>query len=69
MLENAIKKAKGDEEQKIGVSLKMPKSFKEKLQATADKNGVSLNSLIIAMLETVYEAPESDSSKVDEPKF
>ena len=66
MLKNAIKKAKGDEEQKIGVSLKMPKSFKEKLQETADNNDVSLNSLIIAMLHTVYEADESNIDKVKE---
>lgn len=58
MLETVIKKAKGDEEKKIGVSLKMTESFKNKLQITADENNVSLNALIIAMLETVYEEKE-----------
>ncbi len=65
MLSTAIQKAKGDEEKKIGVSLKMPESFKNKLQATADQNGVSLNALIIAMLETVYEAKEDSNNIYD----
>lgn len=58
MLTEAIKKAKGDEEKKVGVSLKMPESFRNKLQNVADKNNVSLNALIIAMLETVFESQE-----------
>jgi hypothetical protein len=62
MLSTAIQKAKGDEEKKIGVSLKMPESFKNKLQATADENGVSLNALIIAMLETVYESNDKSNN-------
>ncbi len=55
MLGNAIKRAKGGDEQKIGVSLKMTKSFKEKLQTTADTNDISLNALIISILETAYD--------------
>lgn len=67
MLENAIKKAKGNEEQKIGVSLKMTKSFKEKLQATADTNDISLNALIISILETAYEEkPKTLPEQVEE---
>ncbi|WP_321470250.1 hypothetical protein [Halarcobacter sp.] len=65
MLSKAIQKAKGDEEKKIGVSLKMPESFKNKLQLTADNNGVSLNALIIAMLETVYESKEDSNNIYD----
>lgn len=68
MLSTAIQKAKGDEEKKIGVSLKMPESFKNKLQATADQNSVSLNALIIAMLETVYESKENGNYSYDRYK-
>ena len=65
MLTQAIKKAKGDEEKKIGVSLKMPESFKNELQNIPDENSVSLNALIIAMLQTVCEAKESSTSDYD----
>ena len=62
MLTKAIQKAKGDEEKKVGVSLKMAETFRNKLQTIADKNNVSLNALIIGMLETVYESKEANSS-------
>lgn len=62
MLTKAIQKAKGDEEKKVGVSLKMAETFRNKLQTIADKNNVSLNALIIGMLETVYESKESNNS-------
>lgn len=65
MLSKAIQKARGDEEKKVGVSLKMPESFRNKLQIISDKNNVSLNALIIGMLEIVYEAKEEKINYLD----
>ena len=65
MLSKAIQKAKGDEEKKVGVSLKMAETFRNKLQTIADKNNVSLNALIIGMLETVFEAKEEKTNYLD----
>ncbi|MDK2061818.1 hypothetical protein PT520_04675 [Aliarcobacter butzleri] len=61
MLREAIQKAKGDEDKKVGVSLKMSENFRNKLQIIADENNISLNALIISMLEVVYEKENSSS--------
>jgi len=66
MLKDAIKKAKGSED-KIGVSLKMPLSLKEKLQKTSDENNISLNALIVSILEMAYdEVPSSLLYRIEE---
>jgi len=55
MLDDIIKKAKGDEEEREPLSLKIPSSLKSKLDSISKKNKVSLNSLMITMIETMFE--------------
>ena len=40
MLSKAIQKARGDEEKKVGVSLKMPESFRNKLQIIIKRRNI-----------------------------
>jgi len=49
-LANIIKIAKGDEEEKVAMSLKVARSTKERLDKLAKDNGVSINSLLNAMI-------------------
>lgn len=51
ILEEAIKRAKGDEEEKVGISLKIYTSLKDRLTSVAKANSVSVNSLISSILE------------------
>jgi len=49
-LANIIKIAKGDEEERVGISLKVPMSIKTKLEEFSKENNVSTNALINAMI-------------------
>lgn len=55
MLSEAIKMAKGDEEEKAMTSVSMPKSVKENLVELAQSNKVSVNSLIVSILITALK--------------
>ncbi len=62
MLNEAIKLAKGNEEEKAMQSISMPKSLKEDLVGLANGNNVSTNSLIVSILTLAV----NDSSVVNE---
>lgn len=49
-LANILKIAKGEDEEKVGISLKVPVSIKSKLEDFSKENDVSLNALINAMI-------------------
>ena len=57
-LNQAIKIAKGDDEEKVGMSVKMPVSLKEELVALANGNNVSTNALIVALLSVGISGDE-----------
>jgi len=61
MLKNAINKARKNDELKVGFSLKMPRSLKERLDSTAKENNVPVGSLVISMLETVFESYDTSN--------
>lgn len=48
-----IKSARGQEEEKVGFSLKLPKSLKSQLQELSEKESVSMNALIVATLQAM----------------
>lgn len=48
-----ISNAKKEDEEKVGFSLKIPKSLKEQLQSLAETESVSMNALIVATLESL----------------
>lgn len=50
MLNEAIKMAKGSDEEKAMTSVSMPKSLKEDLVSLANGNNVSTNALIVSIL-------------------
>ena len=52
LINNAIKKAKAQEAEKVAISLKVSVEIKEKLQKLADQNNVSLNALCSSILES-----------------
>ena len=54
LLEKAKKNAKSEEEEKIGLSLKVPKSLKEKIEKEAKDAGVSVNALLTNVLELAF---------------
>lgn len=47
-----IKSVKRQEEDKVAFSLKLPASLKDKLQEISEKESVSMNSLIVAVLQS-----------------
>jgi len=58
LLNKAIQIAKGDEAEKVGMSLKMAVTLKEDLQALANGNNVSLNALICSILDVAINSDE-----------
>ena len=54
-LANIIKIAKGSEEEKVGISLKVPSSLKLRLEEFSKENNVSVNALINAMIANGFE--------------
>lgn len=50
-LNKAIKMAKGEEEEKVSVSLKLPTTLKTQLQEVADTNSVSVNALVNSIID------------------
>lgn len=50
-----VSSVKRQEEEKIGFSLKMPISLKEQLQTLAESESISMNSLIVATLQSMID--------------
>lgn len=50
-----IKSVKRQEEEKVAVSLKLPASLKEQLQKLGEKESISMNSLIVAVLQSFVD--------------
>jgi hypothetical protein len=50
-----IKSVKRQEEEKVAFSLKIPASVKEQLQIISDNESVSMNSLIVATLQSFID--------------
>lgn len=61
---NIIKSLKGQDEEKVGFSLKLPKSLKEELHSLCEKESVSMNALIVATLQSFVNDECGKSLKV-----
>lgn len=61
---NIIKSLKGQDEEKVGFSLKLPKSLKEELHSLCEKESVSMNALIVATLQSLVNDECGKSLKV-----
>jgi len=54
-LKNIVKLAKGNEYEKIGISLKVPQNVKDRLEDLSKKEKISVNALINAMIINGFE--------------
>jgi|GEM_PF-7025797 len=61
-LDEAIEQAKIQEQEKEAISLKVPAYIKQKLQAIAEENNVSMNNLISSILSDVLNGSVSNNS-------
>ena len=59
-LANIIKIAKGEDEEKVAMSLKVPASIKNKLDEFAKENKISVNALINAMIKNGFDDVPAD---------
>jgi predicted transcriptional regulator len=50
-----IKSVKRQEEEKVAVSLKLPASLKDQLQTIAEKESISMNSIIVAVIQSFID--------------
>ena len=50
-----VSTVKRQEEEKVGFSLKLPISVKEELQKISEKENISMNSLIVATLQSMID--------------
>ena len=50
-----VSTVKRQEEEKVGFSLKLPISLKEELQKISEKESISMNSLIVATLQSMID--------------
>jgi hypothetical protein len=50
-----VSTVKRQEEEKVGFSLKLPISVKEELQKISEKESISMNSLIVATLQSMID--------------
>jgi hypothetical protein len=48
-----IKSVQGQDEEKVGFSLKLPKSLKEDLQSLCEEKSISMNALIVATMQAL----------------
>lgn len=48
-----IKSVQGQDEEKVGFSLKLPKSLKEDLQSLCEEKSISMNAVIVATLQSL----------------
>jgi len=65
MLNQAIKMAKGSDEEKAMQSVSMPKSLKESLVELANGNNVSTNALIVSILSLALQSDSISSSSIN----
>jgi len=55
MRKKAVELAKGQEDEKVGISLKIPKNLKDRLQLFSEQENVSMNSLITSCIELMLD--------------
>ncbi|MDQ1339566.1 MAG: hypothetical protein QG567_718 [Campylobacterota bacterium] len=65
MLKNAINIAKGADEEKVPVSLKIPKSLKDEFEVLCKNEGVSMNSMFCALAQLAVTENKGGADKND----
>ncbi|MFA6137795.1 MAG: hypothetical protein WC667_06890 [Sulfurimonas sp.] len=55
MRKKAVELAKGQDEEKVGISLKIPKNLKDRLQLFSEQEDVSMNALITSCIELMLD--------------
>jgi len=65
LLDKAINKAKFEDEEKVAISLKVPKILKEQLSNCSSENKISMNSLIVNLLDISLNFEEREARSLD----
>ena len=55
LLNKALKKAKRTDEEKVGLNIKVPIGLKNEFDEVCKNNGVSMTSMMLALIETVID--------------
>lgn len=55
MRKKVVKLAKGQDEEKVGISLKVPKNLKDRLYVFSEQEDVSMNALITSCIELMLD--------------
>ena len=64
-IDKIIRIAKGTEEEKIGMSIKIPMLLKNQLQKISKENSVSVNAIIQAMIEDSLNGNEKNLNNLE----
>ena len=66
LLDKAVRMAKGDDVEKVGISLKLLPDLKDELQRVSKERGVTMNALITSIIELVLRGDsEADLKAVE----
>lgn len=65
MLSKAIRLAKGTEEPKIGLSVQVPKSLKVEFENICIKNGISMSSMLLSLIQVAVDEDLIADKNVD----
>ena len=57
--QEALKKAKQSDEEKVGLNIKIPISLKEKFETICKKNEVSMTNMMLSLIEVAIEEYEN----------
>lgn len=60
MISSALSLAKGNKEKKVGISVQIPKSLKEDFEELCKKNGVSMGSMLQALVQVAVNEDKRD---------
>lgn len=65
LLDRALNKAKRTDEEKVGLNIKVPIGLKNEFDEVCKKNGVSMTSMMLALIETVIDEAKGRIKELD----
>jgi len=65
VLTSTLRKAKRTDEEKVGLSIKVPISLKNEFDDVCRKNGVSMTTMILALMEVVVDEDKGLHQDID----
>lgn len=65
LLNRALSKAKRTDEEKVGLNIKVPIGLKNEFDELCKENGVSMTSMMLALIETVLDESKGHIQELD----